>query len=267
MKYLVIIIGILSIFGLAAFILHFTDKKENYANDVPNNTQYQKIKSFKLPRQPLVSALCVTIRRTKFLKHSIDDFLAQTYPNKELIIVYDDDDLETSGFAQEFVNQSNHPEVKFHKVPHKWNLGQIRNHSVQLANGEFVTQWDDDDRYDPMRIEIQLKASFMNKMNAILLKRWHIINTANNNKYMSQSRRPGWEGSILSPKKYLLKYKYGEGRKKGTQGEDSDCIDQLEDHRLISTIDVPDLYTYYLHDKNTITDETKNGHLHNATRL
>jgi len=262
MKYLFIIFSIFSIFSIAAFILHFTDKKEHFENTSQN---YNDIKSFILPRQPLVSCLCVTLRRTKYLKHSINDFLAQTYPNKELIVVYDDNDDETVHFKDDIINS--YPSIKFYSVPNKWNLGQIRNYSVKMANGEFVTQWDDDDRYDKERIEIQLKASFMNNMNSILLSRWQIIKTSDNSKYTSSFRKPGWEGSILSPKKYLVKYKYGEKRKKGTQGEDTDCIDKLIKHKLISSIDIPYLYTYHIHDKNTITAGTQKGILEKAVPL
>ena len=44
---------------------------------------------------PLISCICVTREKPSLLKRAIDCFLAQTYPNKELVILYEDDDYAT----------------------------------------------------------------------------------------------------------------------------------------------------------------------------
>ena len=148
----------------------------------------------------LVSALCVTYRRPTYLKSAINDFMDQTHKNKELLILYDDDDELT----QSFRDSSDYDDsIKWFKMDSKLNLGELRNKSVELANGEYVTQWDDDDLYHKERIRIQL--DFAVKTNkAVLLDAWIILNTQDERVY-SYIREPGWEGSILTPKKYQLK--------------------------------------------------------------
>ena len=44
------------------------------------------------------------------------------------------------------------------QVPPGRTLGTLRNAAVEAARGEYVCQWDDDDRYHPRRLEVQLEA-------------------------------------------------------------------------------------------------------------
>jgi hypothetical protein len=209
----------------------------------------------------LVSALCITYKKPNYLKNAIKDFLNQSYTNKELIILYDDDD----DLTQNFRDKSNYDKsVKWYKMDSKLNLGQLRNKSVEFANGEYVIQWDDDDSYHKDRIKIQLH--FALKTNkAVILDDWIILNMRNKKKY-SLIRQPGWEGSILSHKKHLLKYKYQENMEKGGYGEDTYCIDKLLANNLIYSLsNHAYLYTYrILHGKNTCPDDHFTGWMMNS---
>ncbi|HUS88004.1 MAG TPA: glycosyltransferase [Desulfosporosinus sp.] len=91
---------------------------------------------------PLVSCLTATYGRYTVLTEAISCFLAQDYPNKELIIL------------------NNHPaklicdlpEVIIYNEPGYPTLGDCRNRLLDLAEGEFVRTWDDDDLYLPWAI-------------------------------------------------------------------------------------------------------------------
>ena len=100
------------------------------------------------PNMPLVSCLCLTMAsRLEFLKQAIACFLAQDYPNRELVIVADfgadvwgavpDDDrikrLECSG-----------------------SIGEKRNFGVANSSGEIIAHWDDDDFSAPGRLTDQV---------------------------------------------------------------------------------------------------------------
>jgi len=46
---------------------------------------------------------------------------------------------------------------QFVEVPSEWHLGAKRNAGLDVAKGDYLVQWDDDDWYHPARIELQLR--------------------------------------------------------------------------------------------------------------
>ena len=48
--------------------------------------------------------------------------------------------------------------ISLHRVEPGLSLGELRNRSVELAQGHLVCQWDDDDRSHPMRLSVQVAA-------------------------------------------------------------------------------------------------------------
>ncbi len=86
---------------------------------------------------PLVSCLCATHGRYKVLCDALTCFIEQDYPNKELIIL------------------NNHPtplkvdlpQVKIYNEPKYPTLGDCRIRMLELAKGDFIRTWDDDDLY------------------------------------------------------------------------------------------------------------------------
>lgn len=103
---------------------------------------------------------CVTITqagRLPRLNNAISDFARQTFSDRELIIIHDggrDFDAEVRALCAAFPGEAIH----IHAVPAGATLGALRNLSVDLSHGEFVCQWDDDDRHHAMRIELQFGA-------------------------------------------------------------------------------------------------------------
>jgi glycosyltransferase involved in cell wall biosynthesis len=107
---------------------------------------------------PKVRVSCLTVSRSprlQSLKRAIDDFTRQTYQYRELLIVVDDDAYadEVEGLARScaepvYVLRTSQPQP----------LGTLRNLSLAHAHGSFLCQWDDDDRYGPDRIALQLGA-------------------------------------------------------------------------------------------------------------
>ncbi|WP_391564936.1 glycosyltransferase [Allorhodopirellula solitaria] len=70
-------------------------------------------------------------------------FLAQDYPQKELIILNDCD-------GQIF--RFDHPQVRVVNQSQRYaTLGEKRNACIKLAEGEVIAVWDDDDVYLPWR--------------------------------------------------------------------------------------------------------------------
>ncbi len=85
-----------------------------------------------------------TYGRPAYVNESVAMFLAQDYPNKELIIL---NDCREQQFNGDF------PNVRIINQDTRFpSLGEKRNEGVRLANGSIIAVWDDDDVYFPWRL-------------------------------------------------------------------------------------------------------------------
>lgn len=194
---------------------------------------------------PLISCLMITKDRLDKVKIAVNCFINQTYPNKELIILCDSDDG-----TREYIKDLNRSDITyiFPKGSNR-TLGDLRNLSVQIAKGDYVAQWDDDDWYHPSRLSVQMYNILKNNMIGCLLGEWILTWPSKNYYGISDYRKDGYEGSMLINKNYLPQYpnkrKY----------EDTDMMQQyLKNHRH-STIILGKgyewLYVYLVHGSNT----------------
>jgi glycosyltransferase involved in cell wall biosynthesis len=103
----------------------------------------------------LVSCVTVTTGRDSLIGSAIKSFQNQTYPNREMIIVSQGNQDQNSSIRSKIAGQDN---IHFVEAPSRLTLGQMRNLSVELAHGELICQWDDDDLYHPNRITTQVRA-------------------------------------------------------------------------------------------------------------
>lgn len=104
----------------------------------------------KMP-QPLISAIMPTGNRPNYVRHSIELFLAQTWANKELIIL--DDSEPDKQLPKIFDNR-----IKHVRLYDKMLLGWKHDMGVGLSMGEYIVHWDDDDWYSKARLEKQVAA-------------------------------------------------------------------------------------------------------------
>lgn len=118
--------------------------------------QEQKISNpLEMPALPQVSAICCTYGRFAYVERVINFFLAQSFPNKELIIFNTHEDpyvdpscsLLTRGVL--IINNSLDLETK---LPYT-NVGAVRRDALRFAWGDYVITWDDDDVFLPHFIE------------------------------------------------------------------------------------------------------------------
>jgi glycosyltransferase involved in cell wall biosynthesis len=98
---------------------------------------------------PLVSAIMPTADRAEFLEEAVESFARQTWPNRELVIV--DDGKIPAAIGQVGKN------VRYFRLPPLGlSIGLKRNIACELATGEYIVHFDDDDIYAPDRIEHQV---------------------------------------------------------------------------------------------------------------
>lgn len=90
--------------------------------------------------QPLVTCIMPTANRQKFIPLAISYFKAQSYPNKELVII--DDGLES---VRNLIPED--PEIRYYYTAPLGTIGVKRNYACEKANGDIIMHWDDDDWY------------------------------------------------------------------------------------------------------------------------
>lgn len=104
---------------------------------------------------PRISCLMVTANRARLTKRSVACFLAQTWPNRELVIVDDGEEDYAPVLADIPPDRLIHHRLV--KDPGK-TLGDLRNLSLDIARGELMSHWDDDDWFHPERLARQQAA-------------------------------------------------------------------------------------------------------------
>ena len=101
--------------------------------------------------QPLVSCIMPTANRRAFVKHAIRCFQRQTYGNRELLIL--DDGLDC---VEDLVPQD--PAIKYVRMKGPQSLGAKRNQACEMARGDVIAHWDDDDWVADWRLDYQVSA-------------------------------------------------------------------------------------------------------------
>ena len=104
--------------------------------------------------EKLVSVVITTRNRCELLKRAIESVLNQTYRNIELIIIDDN----SSDNTQELVRSST---GKIIYVRHNKCMGGAASRMTgsQRANGEYIAFLDDDDQWEPEKIEKQINVA------------------------------------------------------------------------------------------------------------
>lgn len=106
------------------------------------------------PDGPVISVVIPTYRRAHILGAAIESALAQTYRNFEVLIVDDGSPDDTESVARRFTDQ----DARVRYVRHVANRGlpAARNTGIHAARGRYIAFLDDDDRWDPRKLERQL---------------------------------------------------------------------------------------------------------------
>ena len=101
---------------------------------------------------PLVSAVMCTYGRFSCVERALNCFLAQTYPNKELIIYntdtdspYLDPNCDLTPYGVLIINSDMDSQTRESYT----NVGAIRRDALVFASGDYVVTWDDDDIFLP----------------------------------------------------------------------------------------------------------------------
>jgi glycosyltransferase involved in cell wall biosynthesis len=190
--------------------------------------------------------MVTTRSRLPFSRVAAACFEAQSYPNRELVIVSTDLGSMAPGL--------NVPGARFFPASPDLLLGDLRNLSVQKARGQYVAIWDDDDWYHRDRLSLQLAA--IGDRNGSTLLRMTFAWPSRESYFVTGEHR--CEPTLLARRPYLLCYPYPSL----PRGEDTEVISRLE----LARLDRPDLYVYNVHGGNTWPPEHFQPFLRRASR-
>lgn len=101
----------------------------------------------RIGQRPKVSVLMPTRNRERFAARAVEQFLRQTWPNKELIVLEDGDESWMPHIGD-------NPLI--HHVNMVGSIGAKLNMGAELATGEILIRFDDDDWQHPHRITQQI---------------------------------------------------------------------------------------------------------------
>ncbi len=122
--------------------------------------------------QPLITCSMVTRNRPLLAHRAIHCFMNQTYANKELLIL-DDGDIDYTPIIESFGKGT---PINYHRLAPSSGrtLGELRNLSIEVGNGDIQVQWDDDEWYHPERMSMQYEALKASSAGAVALK-WTLM--------------------------------------------------------------------------------------------
>lgn len=120
------------------------------AQDLPFYVPWSAAGAAAPQRQPLVSCIMPTANRRGFVPQAIRDFLAQDYPQRELLIVDDGTDP-----VEDLVPA--HPDIRYVRLEQRRSVGAKRNIACELSRGELIAHWDDDDWRSPAWLSSQVR--------------------------------------------------------------------------------------------------------------
>jgi glycosyltransferase involved in cell wall biosynthesis len=191
----------------------------------------------------LVSCVCVTRGRTAHLRRAVSCFLAQSYTNRELVVVYE----ELEDAARALLDSVGDRATLVHvPLDPKRPLGELRNRGLFASHGAFVGSWDDDDWHSPRRLELQLKKLVDTNTDACLMTRWLLLDEVSGRAAVSAHR--AWEGSLICRRDLPALVA---GYPPLARGEDSVLVRRVVGEHAVSYLDVPELYVYTVHGRNT----------------
>jgi len=100
--------------------------------------------------RPSVSCVMPTYNRRSFAARAIRFFGQQDYPDRELVILDDGEDL-----IEDLVPDDD-PCIRYVRLEDRATIGRKRQLACEIAAGEVLVQWDDDDWFGPTRLSRQV---------------------------------------------------------------------------------------------------------------
>ena len=109
----------------------------------------------------LVSVIIPYYKKRNFVKETLDSVINQDYDNLEVLIIYDDTNLNDYEFLQQIAKLDSR--IKIIKNKSKLGAGLSRNIGIENSNGKYIAFLDADDIWSLDKLKSQI--SFMKQNN------------------------------------------------------------------------------------------------------
>tara|TARA_B100000941_G_scaffold161628_1_gene115091 strand:- start:328 stop:1077 length:750 start_codon:yes stop_codon:yes gene_type:complete len=109
----------------------------------------------------LVSVIIPYYKKRNFVKESVVSVINQSYDNLEILIIYDDTNLNDLEFLQEISKLDKR--IKIINNNKRLGAGLSRNKGIEQSSGKYIAFIDADDTWTPDKLKNQI--SFMKKNN------------------------------------------------------------------------------------------------------
>lgn len=189
------------------------------------------------PKRPLVSCLMLSTGRVQPAMGAIEDFLAQTWDNKELVIVA----VNAVRALQTHLQARPDSRIRYvHIESDTISMGGQRNLALSLARGDYIALWHECAHHSPHRLTASLNALLQAQAQALFLGQIQIWQ-AQQGCHAWFGQRP-WQDSLVAQKSHVPAFP-------DTQHEDPDtwCAALIAKTRAIS-MDADSLYKIQLDD-------------------
>lgn len=197
-----------------------------------------------MKKKPLVSCLCISQNRPEYLTKAISCFLAQTYAEKELVIVSRYHDPVYDEIISLYADRG----VRYYglQTPTELTMGELRNFAIDKSEGEFFCIWDDDDWYHNKRIEIQIQGIMEGRKSGSILPYCLLFDSVNKQAYLSSP-------TLMVPASVMCKKDSIEQKalyQPLNKEEDIRFLSYLVENRMLFPVVAPILYVYVYHARN-----------------
>lgn len=190
----------------------------------------------------LVSCIMPTADRRAFVPDAIRRFLAQDYPNRELIIVDDGRDSIADLIPPDMA-------IRYCRPSAKLPVGAKRNLAVEMARGDVIVHWDDDDWHSKRWVRSQVTTLMSESADICGLDRVLFYEPASRRgwRYVYDGRPPWVAGGTLC---YLRDYWQANRFPDINVGEDNAFIWSTRPKRIVVNPQA-DQYVATIHRGNT----------------
>lgn len=208
------------------------------------------------------SASCIMISkpgRERMAVAAIDDFVAQTVDDRELIVVAVTDaqwQILIDHVRSTMAVSDNRVTVRVMLVPDA-SLGELRNIGMRAATRDVLVQWDDDDRYHPLRLACQLEAMTGGHVASCFTSQMYYFTKTSDLYWVDWRRRRPQFASILIPgtiairREVALRINYPEVGDQARRGEDGKYLELALAHGTCAEVKEGEYYLRQFHGDNT----------------
>jgi len=114
---------------------------------------------------PTVSVIISTYNRANYLENTIKSILCQTFRDFEVLVCDDGSDDNTEELVRSLIKHDSR--VRYFNCGHNGRPAIPRNVGIQNAKGEWLAFDDDDDEWNPVKLEVQLYQAEKKNIKAI----------------------------------------------------------------------------------------------------